>query len=209
MIRVGVILSLSLGLLAWGISIPQATQGTNGGPNVPRYTAEGRLMFPENYREWVFLTSGIDMNYNPAMRGMDHSAFDNVFVNPEAYKVFLETGSWPDKTVMMLEVRRAETKGSINKNGKFQTAEIHGLEIHVKDESRFPGKWAFATFSDDKPAAPLDKSIECYSCHEQHGAVDTTFTQFYPTLIDIAKKKGTLSAAYLKEEAAANTPKKP
>ena len=29
----------------------------------------------------------------------------------------------------------------------------------------------------------------CYSCHEQHGAVDTTFVQFYPTLIDAAKQK--------------------
>ena len=30
----------------------------------------------------------------------------------------------------------------------------------------------------------------CYSCHEQNGAVDTTFVQFYPTLIDAAKKIG-------------------
>jgi aspartate oxidase len=33
--------------------------------------------------------------------------------------------------------------------------------------------------------------------------VDTTFVQFYPTLLEIAKKKNTLSASYLKEEAAA------
>jgi hypothetical protein len=51
----------------------------------------------------------------------------------------------------------------------------------------------------------------CYSCHEQHAAVDTTFVQFYPTLLEIAKKKGTLAPGYLKEEAAAqtgDTPKK-
>jgi hypothetical protein len=29
--------------------------------------------------------------------------------------------------------------------------------------------------------------------------VDTTFVQFYPTLLPIAKAKGTLSAAYQKE----------
>jgi aspartate oxidase len=33
--------------------------------------------------------------------------------------------------------------------------------------------------------------------------VDTTFVQFYPTLLPIAKEKQTLSASYLKEEAAA------
>jgi aspartate oxidase len=33
--------------------------------------------------------------------------------------------------------------------------------------------------------------------------VDTTFVQFYPTLLPIAQKKGTLSAEFLKDEAAA------
>ena len=32
---------------------------------------------------------------------------------------------------------------------------------------------------------------------EKHGAVDTTFVQFYPTLMPIAEQKKTLSAAYL------------
>ncbi len=42
--------------------------------------------------------------------------------------------------------------------------------------------------------------MDCYSCHEQHGAVDTTFVQFYPTLLKLAEQKGTLSEAYKKEE---------
>jgi hypothetical protein len=32
-----------------------------------------------------------------------------------------------------------------------------------------------------------------------HAAVDTTFVQFYPTLIGVAKEKKTLSPEYLKE----------
>ena len=38
----------------------------------------------------------------------------------------------------------------------------------------------------------LPKTRSCYSCHEQNGAVDTTFVQFYPTLRDVAAGKGTL-----------------
>ena len=45
-------------------------------------------------------------------------------------------------------------------------------------------------------------TMECYSCHAEHAAVDTTFVQFYPTLLQIAQSKGTLSAAYQKESAA-------
>ena len=47
---------------------------------------------------------------------------------------------------------------------------------------------------------------DCYSCHTEHGAVDTTFVQFYPTLLPIAEHKGTLSAAYQKETAASSQP---
>jgi hypothetical protein len=155
---------------------------------------------PEHYRDWVYLTTGFDMSYNPAMN-MDHHMFDNVFVNPEAYKVFVETGTWPDKTTLVLEVRGAHDKGSINKSGNYQSTEIMGLEVHVKDEARFPEKWAFFGFDDGKTAKMIPTTTSCYSCHAEHAAVDRTFVQFYPTLLPIAKNKGTLSAAYLKETA--------
>lgn len=45
----------------------------------------------------------------------------------------------------------------------------------------------------------LSTTASCYTCHREHAAVDTTFVQFYPTLFPIARDKGTLSAAYLKE----------
>jgi hypothetical protein len=42
-------------------------------------------------------------------------------------------------------------------------------------------------------------AADCYSCHAAHAAVDTTFVQFYPTLLPIATRKGTLSTAYRKD----------
>jgi hypothetical protein len=48
----------------------------------------------------------------------------------------------------------------------------------------------------------IPQSADCYSCHAEHGAVDTTFVQFYPTLLPIAKAKATLSPAYVKETTA-------
>jgi len=186
--------------LALAAAMPQPGTYNAGSTNSPVYTADGNLKFPANYREWVYVTSGVDMSYGPAM-DMGHSMFDNVFVNPEAYRSFLQTGTWPDKTTLVLEARIAGNKGSINKTGHFQTGEIMGREVHVKDEVRFPGKWAFFNAEDGVTGKLLPREMECYSCHEQHGAVDTTFVQFYPTLLEIAKKKNTLSAAYVKEEA--------
>jgi hypothetical protein len=173
-------------------------------PSNPYYTRNGELKLPENYRQWVYLTAGFDMSYNPNATQMDHHMFDNVFVNPEAYSAFLTNGTWPDKAMLVLENRMAEGKGSINQRGNFQGADVMGMEIHVKDEARFPGKWAFFIFDNAKTAKMVPTDMPCYSCHAQHGAVDTTFVQFYPTLLPLAQGKGTLSATYVKENAAAH-----
>jgi len=171
--------------------------------STPEYTSDGHMKFPEHYREWVYLTTGYDMSYNPGMQVADHHMFDNVFVNPEAYEAFVKNGTWPDKTMLVLEVRGAQSKGSINQKGSFQSTDRMGVEVHVKDEARFPGKWAFFGFEDEKPAQVTPTGANCYTCHSQHGAVDTTFVQFYPTLLPIAKSKGTLSGEYVKESGAA------
>ncbi len=190
---------LCLSVLAAFILLPAFSQNATAPGNAPEFTSDGQLKFPEHYREWIYLTSGFDMSYNPAMK-MGHHMFDNVFVNPAAYKAFVETGTWPDKTVLFLEVRGAKDKGSINQVGNYQSAETMGFEAHVKD-SRLQGQWGFFGFDDSKTAKMIPRSADCYSCHSEHGAVDTTFVQFYPTLLPIAKSKGTLSGSYVKETA--------
>jgi hypothetical protein len=77
-----------------------------------------------------------------------------------------------------------------------------GLEVHIKDESRFPGKWAFFDVANESKATLIPQGAPCYTCHADHAAVDTTFVQFYPTLLPIAQKAGTLSAGYSNDVAA-------
>ena len=198
----------TLCLLAAAASIPAAFHAPSPAlaatTTAPAYDKDGKMLPPANYREWIYLTTGIDMSYFPKPPGMeDHSTFDNVFVNPEAYRSFLATGTWPDKTVMVLEARAAQSKGSINQHGHFQAGGVMDMEVHVKDESRFPGKWAFFSFdSAGGNGTQIPAAASCYTCHTAHAAVDTTFVQFYPTLLPIAQKKGTLSEAFVKEEAA-------
>ena len=169
----------------------------------PAYTADGRLEFPKSYRTWVYLSAGLDMSYLPVpLRTV--STFGNVFVNREAYEAFAASGTWPDNTVLVLEVRRAEQNASINRNGRTQGDILH-TELHVKDVARFDGGWGFFRYADESPAAMIPRTANCYSCHEEHAAVDTTFVQFYPTLMAIARTKNTLSAHYLAEEAKSTT----
>ena len=159
--------------------------------SVVKYTAEGQLKLPENYREWVFLSSGLGMTYGPAAQGETHPMFDNVFVNPEGYRAFLKTGKWPDKTIFVLEIRGAETNASINKGGHTQ-GDIRAIEVEVKDASAKTGTWTF--YGPDGKAFPT--SASCYQCHEKNTAVENTFVQFYPTLMPVAQKMGTLKPGF-------------
>jgi hypothetical protein len=182
-----------LGPIASGDSPGTSSRG-------PVYTADGRLVLPDDYRTWVYLSSGFDMSYS-AQAPAGHHVFDNVFVEPAAYQAFLNTGTWPDKTMLVLEARAAQDKGSINKGGHYQGTEVLGREVHVKDGARFADQWAFFGFEAKQPAKMIPRSASCYSCHADHAAVDTTFVQFYPTLLSIAAAKGSLSAAYRAEQA--------
>jgi hypothetical protein len=191
-------IAVSVSILLISLTPPGNAAGPGKGPE---YDPAGRLQLPEQYREWVYLSSGFDMSYNPSMQMGDQHLFDNVFVNPDAYQAFVKTGTWPDHSMLVLEVRDARGKGSINQKGNYQ-GNVQGIEVHVKDEARFPGQWAFFEFDQSKAGKLFPPSADCYSCHAAHAAVDTTFVQFYPTLLPIATGKGTLSAAYQRETAA-------
>ena len=162
--------------------------GDTARSGVLKYTADGRLERPADYREWVFLTSGFDMSY-AAGSPMDGHTFDNVFVDRQAYGVFMATGTWPDKTALVIEDRAAESKGSINKLGQFQV-DAMGFGAEVKDSS-LADKWAYYNFEDGDKSAEANPKTGCFQCHEDHAAVEHSFVQFYPTLKPVAVKFGT------------------
>jgi hypothetical protein len=170
-------------------------------PEGPQFASDGQLTRPTDYREWVYLTSGLGMTYGPAAPGPDRPPlFDNVFVNRRAYREFLKTGVWPDQTMLILEIRRSESSVSIDSRGRTQGA-VAAIEAAVKDRTRFPdGGWAYFTFgSGARPAeraAPLPSSASCHACHKANAAVEQTFVQFYPTLLEVAREKGTVRADY-------------
>jgi hypothetical protein len=120
--------------------------------------------------------------------------FTNVFVTPSAYHQFLATGSWPDKTVFVEEKRMSSSKGSINRAAHFQT-DLMGICVQVKDLARFQEKWTFFSFASPMKTAKANPKAMCWQCHLDHGAVESTFVQFYPTLKPVAQQFGTYQQA--------------
>jgi hypothetical protein len=187
-------------LAAIGLVMSAAAVPPGGGQ--PQYDSAGRLGFPADYRDWVFLSASLDMSYVEDQPPPGVHVFSNVFVPKEAYAAFLANGVWPDKTILLTEHRAGATNLSILKHGQIQTDNVIAYEAHVKD-THFKGGWAFFGFGGDrKSAGEIPHDAACYSCHEQHAAADTTFVQFYPTLLPVATAHKTLNPSYVAETAA-------
>ena len=185
--------------VAYGAAVSVALYAQQPQRDGPRYDGT-MLVRPADYREWPFLGSGLGLTYDSGNAANAAPPFTNVFVNPSSYRSFIETGAWPNQTVFVLESRRSETNAAPNVGGRFQ-GEMLGLEAEVKD-ARFPDGWAFFNFGRapalNAAAAPLtgDAVAACVECHTQHTAVERTFVQFYPTLLEVARRKGTLKPGF-------------
>ncbi len=143
------------------------------------------------------------MAYGPAAAAARQAdgtpPFTNVFVTREGYLGFMRTGQWPEGTTFFLEVRQGEGHAANNVAGASQ-GKLIGLEAEQKDSKRYPdGGFAFFDLSHgaaNQPSAPLPRSASCYTCHRQHGAVEWTFTQFYPEQFALAQRLGTVRKDY-------------
>ena len=156
-----------------------------GATDRPEFTGTKELKRPENYRAWVFLSSGYGMTYSTG----GNPQFTNVFVPQWAYREFMGSGRWPDQTMFVVEERTAQSKGSINKDGHFQT-DLAGIAVEVKD-ARLPDQWGYFVYDESSKTSQMNPKQGCFACHDAHAAVEHTFVQFYPTLKPVAKKFGT------------------
>ncbi len=155
---------------------------------VARFEGKDTLLRPEGYREWVFVGSSLGLSYavKPEKQRVKGSElYHNVYINPASFQAFSTTGTFPEGTMMVLELASADLKREPGLQGSYQK-EFVALEASVKDSQRFEGGWAYFSFEDKdgKPktkANPFSKEA-CWSCHHQKAATDHVFTQFYPVL---------------------------
>lgn len=181
-----------LSVMVLAITIVAAQQAVEQ-KTMPVFDGKTTLLRPANYREWVFVGSSRGLSYaaNPpattqASSGMGEM-YHNVYITPNAYREFAKTGKFPEGTMLAMEMASADTKREPGLQGSYEK-EFIGLEVSVKDSSRFESGWAYFNFSNgmgssykDK-AEPFPTSAGCVACHKQNAETDNVFTQFYPVL---------------------------
>jgi len=146
----------------------------------PRFAADGRLLRPEGVNRWVLVGASLGQGYTDATE-VGPGMFHRVYLEPSAYRHFLGTGHFREGTMLALAIRLPERRVPPSRTG-WTEGELVTLEMAVKDESRFPGGWAYFDFGRDGDSAAAIPRERCASCHAQHAAIDNVFVQFYPQL---------------------------
>lgn len=188
-------LMTSVVLLA-GVSIagPSRKAPVPPGPKryLPEYTANGDLVLPKGFHEWVYVGSPLTPN---ALNGgkANFPEYHNVYIEPGSYRIYKKTGVFPEGTIMFKELQltlpaqnpdgsRTEPSG----RGYFP-GPLNGADVTVKDSKRFAatGGWGYFNFHHYEPkamTATVKKKEECSFCHEASAKKDSVWTQFYPIL---------------------------
>ena len=192
-----VAVSLAAFVATSAVAVLRARQAGGGG--ALQYVNGSSLALPANYREWMWVSSNLGLVYEgEASRPDRPPVFTNVFVNPSSYRAFLDSGKWPDKTIFILEFRASSAEGSFVTGGRFQGA-LLSVEAEVKD-AKFPDGWAFYNFGGGAQmknvTEPIADATRCVECHTKNTAVERTFVQFYPTLLEAARKHGTVKPGF-------------
>lgn len=170
-------------LLAYGSVFAQPDLG------IARYNGNGELLMPADTAHWIHAGSvlggrygeeGATLQFDPANPG----ATGVVQVEPSAFRYFMEHGEYADGTMFLLSFYRSEAKSDPQLTG-FVQGSLLQQEIHVIDKNRFGEARAFFIFNVGQySSARVPDGSDCVACHSSEGALDGTFTQFYPVLRD-------------------------
>ena len=168
-------------------SFAQSTTDSSDNLGVAEYTDADELHYPDDTDRWIVLGTNIGGDYsdaefdpqNPGMIGV-------VQIEPKAYQYLLDNREYANGTMLLLTFYRPQAKPQPDLSG-FVQGDVAGREIHVIDRKKFQDERGFYLFGAEGAATStvLPPGNECVQCHAEHGAFDSTFIQFYPTIRDL------------------------
>ncbi|MBL4906785.1 MAG: cytochrome P460 family protein [Sneathiella sp.] len=152
----------------------------------PKYDAQGQLIRIDGWRQWVFIGAPLTPNsLNDGKAAFPE--FHNVYMEPTAFAHYVETGRFPNGTMIAKELLSVGDTEAVSGTGYFQ-GDFQGLEFAVKDTKRFPnepGGWTYYSFGHALPYEKVAKAFPteaCASCHVAAAEYDMVFLQYYPVL---------------------------
>src|SRR5262245_37181588 len=93
--------------------------GVEAGAPGPEYTPQGELQRPRGYEAWVLAGVSLGLEYSEEKQPEGPGKFHSVYLPAEAYRHYARTGKFPEKTLLVLEVREPGDREVIVKQGWF------------------------------------------------------------------------------------------
>jgi len=151
------------------------------------FTADGQLIRPARWREWIFVGSPLTPN---SLNGGEapFPEFHSVYIDPASWEHYKKTGEFREGTMLAKELTLIGATAATSGIGFFN-GDLQGFEIAHKDSRRYSkdsGGWAYYSFG-HKPepyanSTAAQPTPACAACHTAAAAEDMVFTQYYPIL---------------------------
>src|SRR5262249_18702934 len=102
------ILTASITSVAIASAVLAQSPSDSGAPSrqryLPEYTADGDLVLPKNFHEWIYVGSPLTPNaLNNGQAGFPE--FHNVYIEPGSYEIFKRTNEFPEGTIFFKELQ--------------------------------------------------------------------------------------------------------
>jgi len=181
-------LKIAAGAAAVSIVALQGPQSTPPKDQLPQFTADGKLVRPTGYQEWVMVGASTGLSYAQSQQapaaGAAPGMFHNVYLQPWAYRYVMAHGTFPENAMLVLTFFETSRKSTPARAGFYEGDRMQGFEVHLKRKDVDSSGWGFYGFGSDssRPQAKQPTALPCYSCHRTEAAFDNAFVQFYPEL---------------------------
>lgn len=132
------------------------------------------VQYPEGYRRWVHVKSGLVGPQNPALQ--HYVGLHHIYANQMAMDGY-STGRFPDGSVLVFDLLETRDNAGITTEGPRRF-----IDVMKKDSQPYAatGGWGFEEFSGDGQAGTLtaEARTSCYNCHAPQKAHGLVFSSF-------------------------------
>jgi len=136
-------------------------------------TQEDEVPYPEGYRMWTHIKTGLIGPTNPNFQFS--GGYHHIYANAKAMQGYT-SGYFPEGSVIIFDV--LDTK---EQNGNTQESSRNHLDVMVKDSLKYAstGGWGYEEFKGDSHTERIltpTKKTQCFNCHAKKA--DYVFSEF-------------------------------
>ena len=163
---------------------PDGTTAHIGWPS-NTVSESGDIALPDGFETWPTLGSWSTADAEGIQNGMHQ-----VYASPGTIEGFRQSGSFPDGSVLVKEVRGAATANLSTGAASYATEKqvwfvmIKDAQGRFEDNALWGDGWGWALFEAADPAkqAATDYKVDCQGCHIPAQETDWIYTSAYPVL---------------------------